>query len=85
MPRKAPAEEERARLREAMDNMIKARIEMFADNSERYARALGKFRGALVKSGFNKDEAMQIVLKVAETNAGRPRFMGWHPGHLHKR
>jgi hypothetical protein len=85
MPRKKPTEDERAEFMKAMDDMTKARLEMFADNAARYAEALGKFRAALEKAGFDKDEAMQIVLKVAEQPGRRPMFMGGYFGHWAKR
>ena len=68
-----------------MNDMLKARLEMFADNAARYAEVLGAFRAALEKSGFDKEEAMQIVLKVAEQPSGRPMFPGGRFGHWHKR
>jgi hypothetical protein len=85
MPRRKPTEDERADFRKALDDMVKARLEMFANNAARYAEALGSFRAALEKAGFDKDEAMQIVLKVAEEPGRRPMFMGGHFAHWHKR
>ncbi len=68
-----------------MNDMVKARLEMFAVNAARYAEVLGEFRAALEKSGFEKAEAMQIVLKVAEQPGPRPMFAGGHFGHWQKR
>jgi hypothetical protein len=68
-----------------MNDMTKARLEMFADNAVRYAEVLGAFRAALEKSGFDKGEAMQIVLKVAEQSGRRPMFVGGHFGQWRKR
>lgn len=85
MPKKTPTNEDRAQFRKFMNEAMKARLEMFADNSPRYAEALGDFRAALEKSGFDRAEAMQIVLKVAEQQSLRPMFMGGHFGHWRKR
>ena len=85
MSRKSPTDDERAQFRKAMNDMIKARLEMFADNGPRYAEVLGEFRAALEKSGFTKDEAMQIVLKVAEQPGRRPMFAGGRFGRWRKR
>ena len=84
MPKKV-TDEDRAQFRKAMNEAMKARLEMFADVAPRYAEVLGEFRAALEKSGFDRDEAMQIVLKVAEQRGPRPMFMGGHFGHWQKR
>lgn len=63
-----------------MQEMIAARIDMFAASSAKYAEALGTFRAALQKSGFSADESMQIILKVAEQPGRRPMFGGWRMG-----
>ena len=85
MQRKAPSEEERAELRKRMNEMIAARIDMFAANAGKYAEVLGAFRAALQKSGFSAEESMQIVLKVAEQPGRRPMFAGGHVGHWRER
>jgi hypothetical protein len=85
MPRKAPTEEERAQFMKTMRDMTKARLEMFADNATRYAEILGTFRAALEKSGFDKEEAMQIVLKVVERPSRRPMFAGGRFAHWRER
>ena len=82
---KVPSEEERAEFRKRMNEMIAARMEMFAANAGRYAEVLGAFRAALQKSGFSAEESMQIVLKVAEQPGRRPMFAGGYGGHWHKR
>jgi len=81
MPKKerVPTEEDRAEFRKRMNQMIVARIGMFAANAPKYADALGAFRAALLNSGFSAEESMQIVLKVIEQRGGRPMFAGgWH-------
>jgi len=83
--REGPSEEERAQFKKRMNEMIAARVEMFAANAGRYAEALGAFRQALQKSGFSADESMQIVLKVAEQPGRRPMLAGGFGGHWHKR
>lgn len=70
-----PTEEERERILKMMNEMTRARLEMFGANAAKYAEVLGTFRAALQKSGFSADESMQIVLKVAEQPGGRP-FLG---------
>jgi hypothetical protein len=82
---KMPSEEERAEFRKRMNEMIAARMEMFASNAGRYAEVLGAFRAALQKSGFSAEESMQIVLKVAEQPGRRPAFAGGFGGHWHGR
>ena len=67
-----------------MNEMMTARLEMFAANAPKYAKALGTFRDALVKSGFSAEESMQIVLKVVELPGGRPGFPGRFHRHWHK-
>ncbi len=83
MERKMPTEEEKARFRNMMNEMIKARIEMFATAAPDYARALGTFRAELQKSGFSPEESMQIVLKVADQQGPRG-FWGGRHRHRHK-
>ncbi len=78
-----PSEEDRARFRKMMNEMIAARMEMFAANAPKYAEALGTFRKALQNSGFSADESMQIILKVAELPGPRP-FGRRHGGRWHK-
>jgi len=85
MQGKMPSEEERAEFRKRMNEMIAARMEMFASNAGRYAEVLGAFRAALQKSGFSAEESMQIVLKVAEQPGRRPMFAGGHGGYWHRR
>jgi hypothetical protein len=85
MPRKIPSEEERAQFRKTMNEMITARLDMFAANASRYAEVLGAFREALQKSGFSPEESMQIILKVAEQPGRRPMFMGGHRGPWRRR
>lgn len=75
-----PTDEEKAQFRAMMNDMIKARIEMFATIAPDYARALGLFRAELRKSGFSPEESMQIVLKAAEQQG--PRGF-WGRGHRH--
>lgn len=75
-----PTDEERAEFRKRMNEMIAARLDMFAANAPKYADALGTFRRALERSGFSAEESMQIVLKVAEQRGPRP-FFGMHGGH----
>jgi hypothetical protein len=75
------SEEERAEFRKRMNEMIAARMEMFAANAGRYAEVLGAFRASLQKSGFSAEESMQIVLKVAEQPGRRPMFAGGYGGH----
>jgi hypothetical protein len=69
-----PSDEERAHFMQMMNEMTKARLEMFGSNAAKYAEVLGTFRAALQKSGFSAEESMQIVLKVAEQPGGRPFF-----------
>ena len=76
MPRKMPTDEERAQFRKAFAEMVSARIDMFKANSSKYADALATFRTTLEKSGFSKEESMQIILKVLEQQRGRPFFHG---------
>ena len=83
--RRIPSEQERAEFRKRMNEMIAARMEMFATNAGRYAEVLGEFRAALQKSGFSAEESMQIVLKVAEQPGRRPTFAGGYGGHWHER
>jgi hypothetical protein len=71
-----PTEEERAEFRKRMSEMMAARLDMFAENADKYAKVLGAFRKALVKSGFSRQESMQIVLKFAEQTGGRPMHGG---------
>ena len=85
MQRRIPSEEERAEFGKRMNEMIAARMEMFASNAGRYAEVLGAFRAALQRSGFSAEESMQIVLKVAEQPGGRPMFAGGHRGPWHER
>lgn len=79
-----PSEEDRAQFRKMMNEMIAARLEMFAANAPRYAEALGMFRTALQKSGFSPEESMQIILKVAELPGMRTPFGRRHGSHWHK-
>lgn len=80
---KGPSDEERAEFRKKVNEMIAARIDMFTTNAPKYAESLATFRAALEKSGFSKEESMQIVLKVAERPRMRP-FFGGHRRHWHK-
>ncbi|HUI01458.1 MAG TPA: hypothetical protein VLX56_07495 [Nitrososphaerales archaeon] len=80
-----PTDQERAEFRKRVEEMMEARIDMFAEMSGKYAEALGAFRAALQKSGFSADESMQIVLKVAEGPGRRPMFAGGQGGHWGKR
>jgi hypothetical protein len=84
MQDEGPSEEDRARFRKMMNEMIAARLEMFSANAPKYAEALGTFRTALQKSGFSPEESMQIILKVAELPGSRPFFGRRHGGHWHK-
>jgi hypothetical protein len=72
-----PTEEERAEFRKRMSEMMAARLDMLAENSDKYAKVLGAYRKALMKSGFSRAESMQIVLKFAEQTGGRPMHGGW--------
>lgn len=85
MPRKKPTDEERAEFRKRMNEMIAARLDMLAANTDKYAEVLGAFRKALEKSGFSAEESMQIVLKVAEQPGRRPMYAGWHWAQSRKR
>ena len=82
MPRKTPPideDEQRDEFRKRMTEMNTARLEMFAANADKTAEVLGEFRKALERSGFSRDESMQIVLKYAEQTMGRrPMFPWWH-------
>ncbi len=75
-PMRPPTEEERAQFMKMLNEMTKARLEMFGANAAKYAEVLGTFRAALQQSGFSAEESMQIVLKVAEQPGGRPFFGG---------
>lgn len=66
-----------------MNEVTTARIEQFAANAPKYAKALGTFRAALRKSGFSSEESMQIILKLVE-QPRRPMFGRWHGGPWHK-
>lgn len=79
-----PSEDDRARFRKMANEMIAARMDVFATNAPKYAEALGAFRKALQNSGFSPDESMQIVLKIAEMPGSRPFFGRRHGGHWHK-
>ena len=76
MPRAMPSDEELAGIKRTMKEMSMARIDIFSTNAADYAKALGAFRAALVESGFSREEAMQVVLKVLEQSTRRPRFIG---------
>jgi hypothetical protein len=78
MPKKLPTKKELADLREFMNEMTTARLEMFRANAARYAEVLGEFRTALEKSGFSSEEAMEIILKVAGQPGPRPMLGGGH-------
>ena len=82
--RRKPTEEERAQFRAMINEMVKARIELFAANAPQYAQALGTFRAELQKSGFSPEESMQIVLKMAEQPGRRGFWGGRRGGHWHK-
>jgi hypothetical protein len=81
MPREPLHEEKLADLRKVMNEMTTARLDLFAANAPKYAEALGAFRAALEKSGFSKEESMQIVLKAMEQPGRRPMFFRGHGGH----
>lgn len=81
---KGPSEEDRAEFRKRMNEMIVARINMFAANAGRYADALGAFRASLLNAGFSAEESMQIVLRVAEQPGRRPMFGGGWRGPWHE-
>lgn len=85
MPRKTRSveEEERPDIKKLMNEMTAARLEVFGANVAKYAEVLGAFRAALEKSGFSREESMQIILKVAEQPNRRPPFF-WG-GHWRKR
>ena len=68
-----------------MNEMSRARLDTLIAIAPKYAEFLGKLRTALQKSGFSSEEAMLIVLKVAEQPVARPFFGGPHGGHWHKR
>jgi hypothetical protein len=82
MPRRVPTEKQREEFMKMMNEMMAARFQMLADNATKYAEALGAVRAALVKSGFSREESMQIVLMVAQRQGRGPMFMGGHgPWH----
>ncbi len=76
MPRRVPSKDQIAEFRKTMNEMTTARLEMFGANAAKYAEVLGTFRDALEKSGFSREEAMQILLKAAELPGRRPIFAG---------
>lgn len=80
MERKLPTDEEKAQFRAMMNEMFKARIEMFMTMAPDYAHALGTFRAELLKSGFSPEESMQIVLKVADQQGPRGFWGSRHLG-----
>ena len=84
MPRKLPTDSERAEFRRLMAEMANARIDMFGATAPKYAKVLGDFRAALLKSGFSDEESMQVVLKILELPGRRPMMGPMFRGHWHK-
>ena len=84
MPRKVPPKEKLEEFKEFMSGMMAMRLDVLGANATKYAEVLGAFRAALEKAGFSSEEAMQIVLKVADQQGRRPMHRGQHDGHWHK-
>jgi hypothetical protein len=84
MSRKMPSKEKIDEWRRARIEMAAVGLDVLSANATKYAEALGAFRDALQKSGFSREESMQIILKVAEQRGRRPMFVGEHGGHWHK-
>jgi len=84
MPRKVPPKAKLEEFKEFMNGMMAMRLDVLGANATKYAEVLGAFRAALEKAGFSSEEAMQIVLKVADQQGRRPMHRGQHDGHWHK-
>jgi hypothetical protein len=65
MSRRMPSKEELDEWRRVRIQMAAVGLDVVSAHATKYAEALGALGDALQKSGFSKEESVQIILKVA--------------------
>ena len=83
MSRNIPSQEKVAEFKKFMNDMMVMQLDVLSANATKYAETMATVRTALVKSGFSSEEAMQIILKLAEPR-GRGPMRGGERGHWRK-